>query len=136
MFLVHGSGGDTTGPLTQKVRNATVNKNKDINLIAVDWQQFQLRKKNISVYDCAPLFGKIVGSFLNELANTHGMNYCDLSMVGHSIASKFCIQISKNLPHKLKNFFGIESSSTSGMNAEYTEASNFNSQFRFFNFLQ
>lgn len=128
LFLVHGGGGDTTGPLTQKVRASTVANKIDINLIAVDWLGFQKTWKKLNVtdyYGCTPLFGKIVSSFLIEMANKHGLNYDDLSMAGHSIASKFCFDVLKDLPKPIKRFMGLESCAVHRMHTTFSEVREF-----------
>lgn len=122
LFLVHGGGSNNS--LTELVRAATVAKKTDINLISVDWLGFQntWKKRNITNhYDCAPLFGKVVSGFLLEMINKHGLKYDDLSMTGHSLASKFCYEVLRILPKPIKQFVGLESCAVSGMNTQFTE---------------
>lgn len=122
LVLVHGGGKNNS--LTELVRAATVGKNTDINLISVDWLGFQntWKKRNITNhYDCAPLFGKVMSGFLIEMVTKHGLNYNTLSMTGHSLASKFCFQVLKNLPRPIKHFVGLESCAVAGMNTNFTE---------------
>lgn len=124
LFLVHGGGGNTSGPLTQQVRAYTVAKKIDINLIAVDWLGFQntWTKRNISdFYSCAPLFAKVVSGFIKELVSNHGLNYNDLAMAGHSIASRFCYETLRDLPKPIKHFMGLESCVVYQMNTKFTE---------------
>lgn len=107
------------------MRASTVANKIDINLIAVDWLGFQKtwKKRNITDYynSCAPLFGKVVSGFITELAQKHGLNYNDLSMAGHSLASRFCFEILKDLPKPIKHFMGLESCVVAGMKANFTE---------------
>lgn len=126
LFLVHGGGGDTTGPLTQEVRNATVDVNKiDINIIAMDWLAFQNRQKNMSIYDCSNLFGTVGATFIKEMQANHGLDLNKLTIVGHSIASRFCEQITKRLNGLIKSFMGLESCAIGKDMAQLVQVRNF-----------
>lgn len=95
----------------------------DVNIIGVDWLQFQLRQgqQNLSVYDCSKLFATVVGNFLNDMVESHGMNFSDVTMVGHSIASRFCRDITGNLKGRIKSFMGLESCVVSHDMADFVQ---------------
>lgn len=65
IVLVHGSGGNTSSPLVQNVTATIAKARMDVNVIAVEWQKFQLH--NTDVRNCAKLFGTIVGSLLEAM---------------------------------------------------------------------
>lgn len=111
IFFVHGSGGNSSGPLVQTTRAAIVKAKIDMNIIGVDWRHFQLRNNQTNIYNCAKLFGKVVSSFLETMAKNDGLDYSNLIVVGHSIAGTFTSQIGYNLKGQIKNMIGLETCS-------------------------
>lgn len=111
IFFVHGSGGNSSGPLVQKVRAAIVKAKMDINIIGVDWRAFQLRNNKTNIYNCSKLFGQVVGNFLKEMTRKFGLDYSKLVIVGHSIAGTFCNDIGYNINSQAKAIVGLETCS-------------------------
>lgn len=111
IFFVHGSGGNSSGPLVQTVTRVITKAKMDVNIIGVDWRKFQLRNKETNIYNCSKLFGKIVGDFLKEMAKKFGLDYSKLVMVGHSIAGTFCNDIGYNINGQAKSIVGLETCS-------------------------
>lgn len=111
LLLVHGSGGNSSGPLVQKVRAAVVKAKLDINVIGVEWQQFQLRNSKIDVRNCAQLFGNIVGNFIKAMMKDFGLSLDNLVIVGHSIAGAFCAEIGSAIGNKTRAIVGLETCS-------------------------
>lgn len=111
IFFVHGSGGNSSGPLVQTTRAAIVKAKIDMNIIGVDWRAFQLRNNHTNIYNCAKLFGKVAAGFLSNMNKSFGLNYSNLIIVGHSIAGTFTSQIGYNLKGQVKHMVGLETCS-------------------------
>lgn len=118
IVLVHGSGGDSSGPLVQNVTATIVKAKIDVNVIGVEWQKFQTR--NQDVRNCAKLFGKIVGTLLEDMKKNHGLQYSNLVVVGHSIAGAFCGEIGAYLNNQIARIVGLETCCSSSM-AKFVE---------------
>lgn len=121
IFLVHGGGGNTSGPLVLEVKAAMVKAKLDINVVAVDWRAFQNRNKAINVYTCADLFGILVAKFLTALAKDRGLKYSKTTMVGHSIAGRFMTNIGAQLKGELRAMIGLETCVMNKKDAKFVE---------------
>lgn len=110
-MLVHGSGGNSSGPLVQTIRSTVVKANIDVNIIGVEWRRFQLRNINTNIYNCAKLFGAVVGKFVKTMAKDYGLEYANLSMVGHSIAGTFCNEVGSEVNGQIQSIVGLETCS-------------------------
>lgn len=109
ILLVHGSGsGDA---LINKTRAAIVRAKIDVNIIGINWQPFQQRNRNINIYNCSKMFGKIVGDFLKDMQKSNGLNFGTLNIVGHSIAGAFTADIGLNINSQARSIFGLETCS-------------------------
>lgn len=92
-----------------------------MNIIAVDWYQVQLHNDYDKIYDCTTGFGSVVGGFLNYLVTSHGMSPNKLTIVGHSIAGKFCAACVPHIKGKIKYMVGLETGGISTTDASYVE---------------
>lgn len=129
IILVHGGGGNTTGLLITATRNAIFNGKIDMNVIAVDWYNVQLHNDYNKIYDCTAGFGQVVGGFFNTMISSQGLNTGTLTIVGHSIAGKFCAALSENLKGKVKYMVGLETGGIGTNHANYVEVINKNTYF-------
>lgn len=121
IFLVHGGGGNTSGPLVQKVKAAVAKVKLDVNVIGVDWLGFQNRNQKINVYTCADFFGILVAKFLTVLTKDHGLKLAKMTMVGHSIAGKFMTNIGSQLKGEIRSIVGLETCAISRKDAKFVE---------------
>lgn len=110
LVLIHGSGGDSSGPLVKNVTAAIAKAKIDVNVIGVEWRKYQLR--NPDVRNCSKLFAKVVGTMLEDLQKNHGLQYSNLVIVGHSIAGGFCGEISVYLKNQVAKIVGLETCCT------------------------
>lgn len=97
----------------------TIHKNVDINVIGIDWQNFQFHNEYIS--SCTKLFGAITSNFFQEMFINHGMNFHELTVVAHSTAGKFCSSIPQFLPAKIQRMVGLDTCDFNTTDAVFVE---------------
>lgn len=108
ILLLHGGGGNSSGPLVQKCRTALFNAKKDVNVIGIDWQPFQNRNKGINIYDCGKMFGANIGNFLKEMSKKFGLQFSRLSLVGHSIGGGVIGDIGVGIDGQARSIVSLE----------------------------
>lgn len=132
-LLVHGSGGNSSGPLVQKIKSAVARAKMDVNLIGLDWLRFGNRNSKLGIYNCSKLLGRMVGDFLKEMAKEDGLQFSRLTMIAHSVAGAITADIGYNLNKQARSTIGLETCSYKD-SAKFVEVNTYIA-FRQINFL-
>lgn len=120
--MVHGNWANSSGPLVEKVRNAVVENQLDVNLIAIDWMRYMNHNDGLHPYTCGVHFGNIVGGFLKEVSKWYGLDFGKLRLVGFSVGGGLIGPIGASLNGQAASLVSLQSC-TYGTYAQFVEVS-------------
>lgn len=123
IILIHGYGHDAQGALVKTVKNKIINEVIDVNIIGLDWSSIWKTGHSTDFFHIVPEIGVYAAEFLTVLATKYGLDYSNLTIVGHSAGGPISGATGSALKGKVKYILGLDTYNITQSEAEFVEVS-------------